>query len=111
MSVPPPVPGIPGWHVHTDGDVLVARRATGLTQYMIHYGALLEIRARDWGELWILCDAQTRLAERLATAEWLRPETLQRLARRDTPAQGVPANGAAARGNGGPRAGLAASRT
>jgi hypothetical protein len=75
MTAPHPVPMVPGWHVHKDGSMLVARRATGLTEYMRAYGALDEIRVRDLGELWVLCDAQTRLAERLATAEWLAPRT------------------------------------
>jgi hypothetical protein len=73
MSAPHPAPIVPGWRVHRDGAALVARRAFGLTAYMRAYGALDEIRARNEGELWVLCDAQTRLAERLATAEWIGP--------------------------------------
>jgi hypothetical protein len=75
MNAPHPVPMVPGWHVHRDGAELVARRAVGLTAYMRTHGAMDEIRAHDAGELWVLCDAQTRLAERLATAEWLGPRT------------------------------------
>jgi hypothetical protein len=68
-----PVPMVPGWHVHNDDGMLVARRLHGLTEYMQRHGALPEVEARDWGELWMLCDAQTRLAERLATAEHCHP--------------------------------------
>ena len=64
---------VPGWHVHRRDGVLVARRSVGLTANMRAYGALDEVSAHDIGELWVLCDAQTRLAERLATAEWLQP--------------------------------------
>ncbi|MFD0538630.1 hypothetical protein ACFQY7_37790 [Actinomadura luteofluorescens] len=43
-----------------------------LSDYQLLNGCLEEIVAADEGELWLLCDAQTRLAERVATAERLR---------------------------------------
>lgn len=71
MTQTPPV--IPGWDVIVDPDDssahLLAVRKAQLTIYQRQYGAMLELSARDEAELWVLCDAQTRLAERLATAE------------------------------------------
>ncbi len=67
---------IPGWGITEDGGLLVAVRQGGLSEYQRRYGALAEVDARDEGELWILCDAQTRLAERLGTAESAAPKVL-----------------------------------
>lgn len=61
----------PGWDVADDEGLLIATRQVKLTRYQREYGALAEVDARDEGELWLLVDAQTRLAERLATAETL----------------------------------------
>lgn len=60
---------IPGWSVSVDDGLYEAVRQADLTEYQTRYGAAATVEARDEGELWILCDAQTRLAERLATAE------------------------------------------
>lgn len=60
---------IPGWDVTDDDGLLVAVRQGELSEYQRRYGALAEVSARGEGELWILCEAQTRLAERLSTAE------------------------------------------
>lgn len=60
---------IPGWAITEDDGLLIAIRQTGVSEYQRTYGALMEVEARDEGELWILCEAQTRLAERLITAE------------------------------------------
>lgn len=65
----PPVPPIPGWHVDHDEHNLVANRLSPLSEYQREYGALDQVDARSMGELWMLADAQTRLAERLRTAE------------------------------------------
>lgn len=65
----PPVPPIPGWEISHDENTLIADRLTKLTEYQVEYGALPQVYARTAGELWMLCDAQTRLAERLHTAE------------------------------------------
>ncbi len=62
---------IHGWDVAEDDGLLVAVRQGALTEYQVRYGAAGSVEARDEGELWIVCDAQTRLAERLATAEGL----------------------------------------
>jgi hypothetical protein len=62
---------IHGWDVSEDDGLLVAVRQGSLSDYQEQYGAAGSVEARDEGELWILCDAQTRLAERLATAEGL----------------------------------------
>ena len=70
----PPVPLVPGWDVHDDDGLLVATRRAELTEYQRMYGALAEVAVRDKAELWIICDAQIRLAERLATAEASRPK-------------------------------------
>ncbi|TDC60195.1 hypothetical protein E1200_30865 [Actinomadura sp. GC306] len=51
---------------------LRAQRLVGLTDYQVLNGCLDEVRAQDEGELWVLCDAQTRLAERVALAESMR---------------------------------------
>ncbi len=60
---------IPGWGITEDDGLLVAVRQGKLSEYQRRYGALAEVDARTEGELWLLCDAQTRLAERLGTAE------------------------------------------
>lgn len=59
----------PGWDVSDDDGLLIAVRRGRLSEYQKKYGALAELEARDEGELWMLCDAHTRLAERLMTAE------------------------------------------
>lgn len=46
-----------------------AQRVSGLSEYQVLNGCLGEVRAQDEGELWLLCDAQTRLSERIALAE------------------------------------------
>jgi hypothetical protein len=69
-----PIPFVPGWDVYNDDGLLVATRKTKLSEYQRAFGALMEVAARDLGELWMLTDAQTRLAERLATAEGLHPK-------------------------------------
>ncbi len=63
---------MPGWHAERSARGLRATRVTSLTNYQIRNGCLRELIAGDEGELWLLCDAQTRLAERVATAERLR---------------------------------------
>jgi hypothetical protein len=68
-----PAVTVPGWDVVVDDGLYVATRCGSLTEYQRSYGALSEIAVRDSGELWLICDAQTRLAERLATAEASRP--------------------------------------
>lgn len=64
----PSIP-VPGWAVRWDDGDFIATRETPLTSYQMHFGALEEITCSDAGELWLLVDAQTRLAERLTTAE------------------------------------------
>jgi hypothetical protein len=49
-----------------------ARRLGVLSDYQILNGCLREVQAQDEGELWLLCDAQTRLSERIALAESVR---------------------------------------
>jgi len=63
---------MPGWHSERSDKGLRATRITQLSDYQLLNGCLVEIAAADEGELWLLCDAQTRLAERVATAERLR---------------------------------------
>ncbi|MEU8344619.1 hypothetical protein SAMN05443665_102546 [Actinomadura meyerae] len=63
---------MPGWRSERSGEGLRATRVTRLSDYQLVNGCLEEIHAADEGELWLLCDAQTRLAERVATAERLR---------------------------------------
>ncbi|GGQ10280.1 hypothetical protein GCM10010187_28020 [Actinomadura coerulea] len=63
---------MPGWHSERSDAGLRATRVTPLSDYQLLNGCLEEIVAADEGELWLLCDAQTRLAERVATAERLR---------------------------------------
>ncbi|TDE22045.1 hypothetical protein [Actinomadura sp. 6K520] len=63
---------MPGWHGERSDHGLRATRMTPLSDYQLLNGCLDEIVAADEGELWLLCDAQTRLAERVATAERLR---------------------------------------
>ncbi|MEO5876340.1 MAG: hypothetical protein ABIS86_11745 [Streptosporangiaceae bacterium] len=60
---------IPGWDVTEVDGLLTAARQVELTEYQRTHGGVGRIDAHDEGELWLLCDAQTRLAERLATAE------------------------------------------
>ncbi|TDB91133.1 hypothetical protein [Actinomadura sp. 7K534] len=66
---------MPGWHGERSDGGLRATRMTPLSDYQLLNGCLDEIVASDEGELWLLCDAQTRLAERVATAERLRRRT------------------------------------
>jgi hypothetical protein len=63
---------VPGWHSEPREGGLVARRLGRLTDYQLDNGCLTEVTAKDQGELWVLCDAQTRLAERIALAEYAR---------------------------------------
>jgi hypothetical protein len=69
-----PVRAIVGWSVVLDDRTYVATRTEGLTDYQRQWGAVSEVEARTDVELWVLCDAQTRLAERLALAEDARPK-------------------------------------
>ncbi|MFI0406394.1 hypothetical protein [Actinomadura sp. 3N508] len=67
---------MPGWHSERSAKGgLRATRISPLSDYQLLNGCLEEIVAMDEGELWLLCDAQTRLAERVATAERLRATT------------------------------------
>ncbi|TDD25219.1 hypothetical protein E1287_37400 [Actinomadura sp. KC06] len=66
---------MPGWHSERTDKGLRATRISPLSDYQLLNGCLEEIAATDEGELWLLCDAQTRLAERVATAERLRAST------------------------------------
>ncbi|QFG23369.1 hypothetical protein [Actinomadura sp. WMMB 499] len=63
---------MPGWHSERSDGGLRATRVMPLSDYQLLNGCLEQIVALDEGELWLLCDAQTRLAERVATAERLR---------------------------------------
>ncbi|WP_433147019.1 hypothetical protein ACQPZ8_05680 [Actinomadura nitritigenes] len=65
---------ISGWTITLEDHTYVATRLAGLTDYQRQWGAVAELDARTEGELWLLCDAQTRLAERLAVAEATRPK-------------------------------------
>lgn len=65
---------LPGWEIVNDDGILIATRTIPLSEYQRCNGAVDEVTARDEGELWVLLDAHTRLAERLATAEALRPK-------------------------------------
>ncbi len=69
---------IPGWDIIEDDGLLVAVRQAPLTEYQRRFGALGKVDARDEGELWILCDSQTRMAERMATAESVAATALSR---------------------------------
>ncbi|MBE1530876.1 hypothetical protein [Actinomadura algeriensis] len=61
-----------GWYDETLDDGFVARRLSRLTDYQMLNGCLDEVRATDRTELWLLCDAQSRLSERIALAEAVR---------------------------------------
>jgi hypothetical protein len=61
-----------GWHSEAFMGGLVAQRLDRLTDYQLLNGCLREVTAKDQGELWLLCDAQARLAERVAVAEYAR---------------------------------------
>ncbi|WP_143118432.1 MULTISPECIES: hypothetical protein [Actinomadura] len=63
------------WYGEPSGDGFVARRLGGLSDYQALNGCLDEVLAKDEGELWLLCDAQTRLSERVALAESTRRRT------------------------------------
>ncbi|MFF5259058.1 hypothetical protein ACFY4C_08930 [Actinomadura viridis] len=63
---------LPGWHGEVLSHGLVARRLGVLTDYQLLNGCLPEITATNESELWLLCDAQARLAERVAVAEAVR---------------------------------------
>ncbi|MBG6092359.1 hypothetical protein [Actinomadura viridis] len=63
------VPAVTGWSITSDGKNYTATKDRELSDYQRRWGALAEVQARTVGELWVLCDAQTRLAERLALAE------------------------------------------
>lgn len=63
------IPLVPGWTVELCGAGLVARRLVLLTDYQLLNGCLPVVQAATVGELWLLCDAQSRLAERVAVAE------------------------------------------
>lgn len=68
------VPPITGWTITLEDRTYVATRHDTLSDYQRQWGAVPELDARTEGELWLLCDAQTRLAERLAVAEAARPK-------------------------------------
>lgn len=74
MQPAKPVPAISGWAVTLEDRTYVATRTEGLTDYQRQWGAVSEVEACTDAELWILCDAQQRLAERLALAEAARPK-------------------------------------
>jgi len=67
------VPVINGWSVVRRDRMYVATRTERLTDYQRRWGAVPQVEARTDVELWVLCDAQRRLAERLALAEAARP--------------------------------------
>ncbi|SPT58549.1 Uncharacterised protein [Actinomadura madurae] len=60
---------MPDWRGARSREGFVARRLAELSHYQVLNGCLPEVQARDEGELWLLCDAQTRLYERIALAE------------------------------------------
>ncbi|MFI0411533.1 hypothetical protein [Actinomadura sp. 3N508] len=64
-----------GWRPERVGDGIVARRIGWLSAYQFLNGCLDQVQAQDEGELWLLCDAQTRLSERIALAESTRRRT------------------------------------
>lgn len=66
------IPLMSDWFGEISGDGCVARRRAVLSPYQLLNGCLGEVQARDTDELWLLCDAQTRLLERIALAEFLR---------------------------------------
>jgi hypothetical protein len=61
-----------GWHSEAFTGGLVAQRLDRLTDYQLLNGCLRQVTAKNQGELWLLCDAQARLAERVAVAEYAR---------------------------------------
>ncbi|MFI0366688.1 hypothetical protein ACH35V_02345 [Actinomadura sp. 1N219] len=61
-----------GWRGEPLDDGFLARRVGELSDYQVSNGCLDLVRAKDEGELWLLCDAQTRLSERIAFAEFTR---------------------------------------
>jgi hypothetical protein len=63
---------VPGWYSEPIAGGLVAQRLGRLSEYQLLNGCLPEVTAKGQGELWLLCDAQTRLAERVAVAEYVR---------------------------------------
>ncbi|GAA3981199.1 hypothetical protein GCM10023085_74420 [Actinomadura viridis] len=63
---------LPGWHCEAREHGLVAQRLGPLTDYQLLNGCLPEIAATNESELWLLRDAQARLAERVAVAEAVR---------------------------------------
>jgi hypothetical protein len=65
---------IAGWSVVIAGQTYRATRYQELTAYQRLWGAVSEVEASSEGELWVLCDAQTRLAERLTVAEAISPQ-------------------------------------
>ncbi|MFC4054315.1 hypothetical protein ACFOY4_31870 [Actinomadura syzygii] len=65
------MPFMSGWFGERRDGGFVARRVGELSEYQRSNGCLASVRARDEGELWLLCDAQNRLSERVALAEAL----------------------------------------
>ncbi|MGP4022730.1 hypothetical protein [Actinomadura sp. 3N407] len=57
------------WYGEPLDDGFVAHRLTELSDYQMSNGCLAEVQVGDEGELWLLCDAQTRLSERVALAD------------------------------------------
>ncbi|XRQ04246.1 hypothetical protein ACN3XK_47870 [Actinomadura welshii] len=57
------------WRGERLDDGFIAHRIGELSDYQVLNGCLGEVQAQDEGELWLLCDAQTRLSERIALAE------------------------------------------
>ncbi|TMR42113.1 hypothetical protein [Actinomadura geliboluensis] len=67
------MPSMSDWQCERlDSDRFIARRLAKLTDYQLLNGCLDEVQAVNSDELWLLCDAQTRLSERIALAESLR---------------------------------------
>ncbi|MFI0483114.1 hypothetical protein [Actinomadura sp. 9N215] len=66
------MPLMSGWFREQMDDGITARRIGWLSDYQLLNGCLDQVQARDEGELWLLCDAQTRLSVRIALAESMR---------------------------------------
>lgn len=59
----------PGWDIsYDDGDWIAVRKGE-LSAYQVGFGAIAQFVCDRPDELWLICEAQRRLAEQLRTAE------------------------------------------
>lgn len=79
----------PGWDVSYDDGDWIAVRKERLSAYQTTFGAIQQFVCDRPDELWLICEAQRRLAEQLRTAEQvIAADRAARLAKVKSPDEG-----------------------